>query len=132
MRLIPWLGFMVLAPGAAFGQTQPGLPPEAPLPTPPAATLPSFRSEQGVGAETPLATPPAATLPSMLGQPGVGPEAPLAPAPAAPLPSYLVPGAAHAPRTAPADGSTLVVPNGNGTTTIIYPDGSVKTVPTQK
>ena len=50
MRLISLLGFLAVAPCAAvLAQSQPGLPPEAPLPTPPAATLPTFRSNQDVG-----------------------------------------------------------------------------------
>ena len=60
------------------------------------------------------------------------PEAPLPQPPAATLPSYLVHGAGVAPRTGQSGGSTLVVPNGNGTSTIIHPDGSVETVPTPK
>jgi hypothetical protein len=124
------LGFLAVRPGAAaMGQD---LPPEAPLPQPPAATLPSFRSEQGVGAEAPLSRPAANTLPSMLSQPNPGAEAPMPTPPAATLPSYLGHGAGVAPRTGQSGGSTLVVPNGNGTSTIIHPDGSVETVPTPK
>jgi hypothetical protein len=135
MRLISLLGFLAVAPCAAvLAQSQPGLPPEAPLPTPPAATLPTFRSNQDVGPEAPLTRPGANTLPSMLSQPGVGAEAPLPLPlpPAASLPSFLGQGASVSRQTSPGAGATVIVPNGNGTTTIIHPDGSVETVPTAR
>jgi hypothetical protein len=34
--------------------------------------------------------------------------------------------------SAPASGQSIMVPNGNGTTTIIHPDGTIETVPTPK
>jgi len=133
MRLISLLGVLaVVSSAAALAQSQPGLPAEAPLPRPPAATLPSFRSDQTAGPEAPLIRPGAATLPSMLSQPGLGPEAPLPTPPAASLPSYLGQRAPVSRQTSPDAGATITVPNGNGTTTIIHPDGSVETVPTAK
>jgi hypothetical protein len=34
--------------------------------------------------------------------------------------------------TTPGGGQSIVVPNGNGTSTIIHPNGTVETVPTPK
>ena len=70
--------------------------------------------------------------------PGVTPQAGATPAPvpgvpsrgAAPIPQVPVPsptGAAHNPY-----GKGILVPNGNGTSTLVAPDGSVTTVPTPK
>lgn len=34
--------------------------------------------------------------------------------------------------TTPGGGSAIIVPNGNGTSTVIYPDGRIETIPTPK
>jgi hypothetical protein len=34
--------------------------------------------------------------------------------------------------TTPGGGQSIVVPNGNGTSTVIHPNGTVETVPTPK
>jgi hypothetical protein len=65
----------------------------------------------GLGAEAPMPAPAASRMPTIAAQPGVPPAA--------------RPGPAGA-------GQSIVVPNGNGTSTIIHPDGTVETVPTPK
>jgi hypothetical protein len=87
-------------------------PPSAPIPmrvTPPAlgyGGAPPPIPASGLGAEAPMATPKASRMPTI--GPGV-------------LPS-----------TSSASGQSIMVPNGNGTTTIIHPDGTIETIPTPK
>ncbi len=54
----------------------------------------------------------------------------------APLPNAAGPGAVTAPDSgAPAQPQVdrrIIVPNGNGTSTVIYPDGRIETIPTPK
>jgi hypothetical protein len=71
-------------------------------------TLPPVPSS-GLGAEAPAAMPKASRMPTI--GPGVPPSA---------------------SASAPASGQSIMVPNGNGTTTIIHPDGTIETVPTPK
>jgi hypothetical protein len=71
-------------------------------------TMPAVPAS-GLGAEAPMATPKASRMPS------IGPGVP---------PSVSA--------SAPASGQSIMVPNGNGTTTIIHPDGTIETVPTPK
>ncbi len=65
----------------------------------------------GLGAEAPMRTPAASRMPTIAAQPGLPPSPKAGPA---------------------AAGQSIVVPNGNGTSTIIHPDGTVETVPTPK
>jgi hypothetical protein len=54
----------------------------------------------------------------------------------APLPNGTTPGAAKGGYAIPSDRSTppadrrIIVPNGNGTSTVIHPDGRIETIPT--
>lgn len=65
----------------------------------------------GLGAEAPMPVPAASRMPTIAAQPGV------------PSAASAKPGAA---------GQSIMVPNGNGTTTIIHSDGTVETIPTPK
>jgi len=91
-------------------------------------------------------TPPGSALPQVAPPLGA-PAAPQATAPAAPLtpprPGQVVPTpsgpgvtsggtSGYQTMTVPGGGSAIVVPNGNGTSTIIYPNGKIETVPTPR
>jgi hypothetical protein len=41
-------------------------------------------------------------------------------------------GAGYQTMTLPGGGTAIVVPNGNGTSTVIKPDGTIQTIPTPK
>ena len=127
-------GVAVLSLGswACLAQTRTGLLPEPPSPIPPAATLPSFRSQPGLGPEAPAATPPASTLPTYRGQTGVGAEAHASMPPARALPRFRQSGSTESVPATPGTNADIVVPNGNGTSTIVHPDGTVQTVPTPR
>jgi hypothetical protein len=117
-------GNPTLPPASAVVTRGSGTPP---LPTQPGygGRLPSMPSG-GIGAEAPATLPGATTLPSM--QP---PRAPLT-YPTTPVPSVTTgSGPGYSTITSPR-GQSIVVPNGNGTSTIIHPDGTVETVPTPK
>ena len=63
--------------------------------------------------------------------PARGPNPLLAPMPGAsqePLPAQRV----GRPPDAPASDKRIIVPNGNGTSTVIHPDGRIETIPTPK
>jgi hypothetical protein len=92
-------------------QTEPGNVWPGPVPS-----LSDLQREQG-GAIAPELNP------GLGGRPGQGnpPRAPLG----------NVPGTGAGDANPPGDGS-VVVPNGNGTSTVIEPDGSVRTIPTPK
>jgi hypothetical protein len=120
-----------LSSGACFGQSPSGVAPEPPAPMPPASTLPSFRS-QGLGPEAPAAIPPASNLPTYRGRTDVGPEAPAAVPPTGTLPRFRQSGSTDSVPATPGTQADIVVPNGNGTSTIIHPDGTVQTVPTPR
>jgi hypothetical protein len=62
---------------------------------------------------------------------GLGAEAPM-PAPKASKIPSIGPGVPPASTPASSAGQPIVVPNGNGTSTIIHADGTVETVPTPK
>ncbi len=68
--------------------------------------------------------------------PETPPPTPSAPPPAAATQPGVVPAAQNpggvTTFTAPGGGQGILVPNGNGTSTLIGPDGSMKTVPTPK
>ncbi len=86
------------------------LPPTMTTPTRPAvgygATMPTI-PKGGLGAEAPMPQPRASRMPS------IGPAVPAA-------------------SVTPAANQPIIVPNGNGTSTIIHPDGTTETVPTAK
>jgi hypothetical protein len=70
---------------------------------------------------------------------GSAPEAPVKGSPLdraanpllAPLPNGAA-GGAPAPNSPPPADRRIIVPNGNGTSTVIYPDGRIETIPTPK
>jgi len=111
-------------PGAQNGQNPVTPPAIGSGGTPPA--IPSG----GLGAEAPMPMPSATTMPT------VRPPASTPPA------SYQTPrgaavttggGPGYSTTTTPGGGGqSIVVPNGNGTSTIIHADGTVETVPTPK
>lgn len=128
-RLVAVTAGLVLAGGSA-GVAQPGfpLPPEAPARMPSATTLPNYRSNPPLGPEAPLSAPPKAELPLIHGQ--LGPEVALPTPPAATLPSF---GHYGLPRASPSGrpaNKAVLVPNGNGTSTMVNPDGTVTIIPT--
>jgi hypothetical protein len=122
MRRIVWLGLCLLpaacVPPAADNMSRVELPPQtAATATPPTMTTPTAPAvgygaampsvpKSGLGAEAPMPAPKAAQMPS------IGPGVP-------------------ASATTSANQS-ITVPNGNGTSTIIHPDGTTETVPTPK
>lgn len=71
-------------------------------------------------------------------RPGPAPKLPSAPQPGQVVPTPGGPGtisggtSGYRTMTLPGGGSAIVVPNGNGTSTIIKPDGSIETIPTPK
>jgi hypothetical protein len=102
-------------------------------------TLPNQPAPPTLPAEG-SSTPPGPALPPLPEIPPVPPVASAPPAPAAP-PSAAFPvqggmavptGGTNAYRTVtlPNGGTGIVVPNGNGTSTVIRSDGSVETIPT--
>jgi hypothetical protein len=129
-RLTAAAGLLVLAAGSpGFAQSSFPLPPEPPAKMPSATTLPSFRSHPPLGPEAPPPTAPGTQLPSMRGG-ELGPESALPRPPTTNLPSFRQ---ETYPQAVPPErprGRTIMVPNGNGTSTLINPDGTVTTVPT--
>jgi hypothetical protein len=119
-------------------------PPRTPVPTfpsPASPQLPSQPTPQVRGSSSPPA--PNASLPAL--QPVPGPSSPPAPlqptTPSAGSRTFVTPqgpvqgttgGNGITTFTAPGGGTGIVVPNGNGTSTLIGPDGTVATVPTPK
>lgn len=120
----------------------------------PEAPVPGSPLSRGIQPPNPSENPAAGTsTPSAKSPPGL----PM-PEPAPPLSSYASPPApppAHGPAgqviqtprgpavttgggpgyqttTTPGGGQSIVVPNGNGTSTVIYPDGRIETIPTPK
>jgi hypothetical protein len=83
--------------------------------------------------------PPPTTLQDLERQSPTGSEAPTRGSPlnrsgaslSAPLPNGTQGGPATPPGQPPAD-QRIIVPNGNGTSTVIYPDGRIETIPTPK
>jgi len=126
--LIAVAGLLALAGVPAAAQPSFPLPPEPPAKIPSATTLPSYRS-RSLGPEAPAPASPSAQLPSMRGG-NLGPESALPRPPTSTLPSFRQ---EAYPQPMPSErpaGRAVMVPNGNGTSTIINPDGSVTTVPT--
>ncbi len=120
----------------------------------PEAPVPGSPLSRGIGAPNPSpnpssgsSTPPTATQPSLV-----------TPQPAAPLSSYASPPAAPPARgqagqvlqtpggptvttgggpgyqttISPGGGQSIIVPNGNGTSTVIHSDGRIETIPAAK
>jgi hypothetical protein len=93
-----------------------------PGPLPPPTTLQDLERESPTGAEAP-------TKGSPLGRSGTALTAPLPNGtPGAPTPQGNT---AASPGQAAPD-QRIIVPNGNGTSTVIYPDGRIETIPTPK
>jgi hypothetical protein len=93
------------------GSNQPGLPP-----LPSAAPPTILPSQSGVTGVPNAATPPAGSVYQTNRGPAVSTGG---------TNSYQT-------ITTPGEGQSIVVPNGNGTSTIIHPNGTVETVPTPK
>lgn len=106
-------GFQPTSPLPPIGSSSP--PPSSPPPQPaaaPSTTLPTQSSVTGVPRPSPQT---GQTIPT---QKGIG----------------VVTGGTANYQTivTPGGGQAIVIPNGNGTSTIIHPDGTVETVPTPK
>ena len=127
-------------------------PPAGPMPTLMDMEKQTNQGQLGQGSVTPPAVGSGATPPPIPSA-GLGPEAPMPMPNAAVMPtihqptnnppaSYQTPaGTAVTTGSRPAyntvtnpggGGNSIVVPNGNGTSTIIHADGTVETVPTPK
>jgi len=78
----------------------------------------------------PAVPPPMLFKNEMPGAAG-GPTTPIYPTPQGPAVGHANPNGVTT-FTAPGGGQGIVVPNGNGTSTLIGPDGSIQTVPTPK
>ncbi len=110
-----------------FQQTQP--PPN--LPPPPAgrgSSTPPVSNQPGLPAVTPPPSPPAtsSTAPPARNPAGQIYQTPQGPGVA------TGGGPGYQTITTPGGGSAIVVPNGNGTSTIIHSDGRIETVPTPR
>jgi hypothetical protein len=92
-----------------------------PGPLPPPTTLQDLEKESATGVEAPVPGSP-------LNRSGASLTAPLPNGTPAPHGNAAAPGA---PGPAAPD-QKIVVPNGNGTSTVIYPDGRIETIPTPK
>ena len=123
-----------------------------PGPPPPEPTLSDLQREQNAATPQSMEPGPAGAMPqrapnAALPPPGAIPDTTPLPRPAAPqtaapktfvtpggpLRGTPVPDGSYQTLTGPKGGSAgIAIPNGNGTTTIIAPDGSVSTVPTPK
>jgi hypothetical protein len=102
-----------------------------PGPLPPPTTLQDLEKASPTGVEAPVPGSPlsrgALTAPLPHGAPnGARPGTPgSAPQGGSPGPSQAAPGQ-------PQTDQRIIVPNGNGTSTVIYPDGRIETIPTPK
>lgn len=115
-------------PGSPLSQGQQPNPPSAPPPPPRRGS----------------STAPPASQPGLAPLPAPSPPAPVNTTPPARNPAGQVyttpqgPGvtgggtSGYQTLTLPGGGSAIVVPNGNGTSTIIHPDGRIETVPTPR
>jgi hypothetical protein len=111
-------------PGSPDFQGQPSLPPPPPArgsSTPPGSSQPSMPP-------VPTPTPPAT---SSVTPPARNPAGQIYQTPQGPaVTSGGGPG--YQTTTTPGGGSAIIVPNGNGTSTIIHSDGRIETVPTPR
>jgi hypothetical protein len=134
----PTLQDLENAPGQGLqpGPEQPV--PGSPLAMPQAPALPSPIPNRG------SSTPPGSNQPGLAPLPAPTPPAPANTTPPARPPGGQIVQTPHGPAvtsggtsgyqttTTPGGGSAIIVPNGNGTSTIIYSDGRIETVPTPK
>jgi hypothetical protein len=143
-----WPGPLAPPPTLKDLETTGGLTPQ------PEAPVPGSPLSRGIGTPYPSPNPsPGSSTPPENAQPGQS-----APQPAPPLSSYASPPAAPPSRgasgqviqtpsgpavstgggpgyqttTTPGGGQSIVVPNGNGTSTVIHSDGRIETIPTAK
>jgi hypothetical protein len=106
-----------------FRNQAPTLPPTVPRgsSTPPVSNLPGLGAPQVATPQRPTTTTPPAPNPS--GQV----------LPTQPGPGVTTGGTSgYQTLTTPGGGSAIVVPNGNGTSTVIHSDGRIETVPTPR
>lgn len=89
-----------------------------PGPLPPPKTLQDLEKEAPKGAQAPAKGSPLDRSGNTLLAPLPGGTAPAGPNAAVPAPSQV--------------DRRIIVPNGNGTSTVIYPDGRIETIPTPK
>ncbi len=113
-------------PPTAVPGAQPGLPDHR-QPRPLGSSTPPGDASPGLSMPAPGPTPP----PPRTSVPGAGPQGRVIPTPSGPA---VDTGGTSGYRQlgSPRGGSAIMVPNGNGTSTIIHPDGSVETVPTAR
>ena len=110
---VPTLKDLQKQQSAETGQGGDGAPGLAPLPALP--SLPGYEiSQQDVGSPTPAQAFPHATIPGQNGRIQIQGDQ-----------GYKAPPAG-------SSGGNIVVPNGNGTSTVISPTGQVTTIPTAK
>ena len=125
--------------------------PEQPVPGSPLNIGTAPAQGEAVPSVPPEVTP-GSSVPPLSNQPSLAPLPPqhpvTAPPPTAALPAVPAPGQVvplnrgqgvttggtqgYQTMTLPGGGTAIVVPNGNGTSTVIHPDGTVETVPTPK
>lgn len=129
--------------------TEPGDVWPGPIKPPP--TLQDLESQTGQPGQSPATlmpptgsgTPPGYTQPGLAPLPSMPPAVSAMPAPSTSTPSIYQTGRGPAVSTGGTSnyqtlttpgqaGQSIVVPNGNGTSTVIHPNGTVETVPTPK
>jgi hypothetical protein len=91
-----------------------------PGPLPPPKTLQDLEQQEQTGSQAPVKGSPLARSGNAL---------------SAPLPTGSRGGSSTATPAAPGEPPAdrrIIVPNGNGTSTVIYPDGRIETIPTPK
>ena len=115
--------------GVSPGQQQtPFLPDHTqPHPTTRGSSTPPGNGQPGLPPE--LTGPPRYPVPSSV--PGPGPQGQIFQTPKGPAVGTRNQGSTSTINT-PGNNGSIVVPNGNGTSTVIAPDGSISTVPTPK
>jgi len=115
-------------PGSPLSRgTEPALPRPNPAPgssTPPGNVSPGLRTPTTPPPLSSYAAPPAAP-------PSTGPGGQVVHTPSGP--NVITGGtSAYQTTTGPGGAQSIVVPNGNGTSTVIHPDGRIETIPTPK
>lgn len=97
-------------------------------------TVPNVQNlNQNSGEPLPAPNVPAAPPPLLFPETPLGPQGSTTP----PAPPSPTPVSAQKPQKSqagggPDDGQPVIVPNGDGTSTVIRPDGSIQTIPTPK
>ena len=105
-----------------------------PGPPPPMPTLTDVEKQQSLQPLPPIEAPSAPPRPAAPAPKPAAPP-PVIHTPTGPLISngpVGVPGGASTAINPTQGGQDIIVPNGNGTSTVISPDGSVRTIPTPK